>query len=94
MNQSDRLAYYIRLIEEFLAWKRSPDEFSRTFFQRFKTDPGGWPQETFDALNWVATACESFTPQPPRSEFDVTEEDLRSQCAERLDELRRLHRRA
>ena len=90
MNQSDRLAYYIRLIEEFLAGRRNPDEFSRTFFQRFKTDPGGWQQETFDALNWVATACESYTPQPPRSEFDVTEAELRSQCAQRLKELRRL----
>lgn len=94
MNQTDRLAYYIRLIEEFLAARRSPDEFSRTFFRTFKTDPGGWQQETFDALNWVATACESYTPRQPRSEFDVTEAELRSQCAQRLGDLRGLQRRA
>lgn len=92
MSQGARLAKYIQMIEDFLANRLSAEEFSGAYFRAFQKDPGGWGGEFYEALNWVATACESYTPRAPRSEFDVTEDQLRAQCAQRLAVLRRLQR--
>jgi hypothetical protein len=93
MSQSHRLAQYIQMIEGFLDRRTTAEEFSAAFFRSFHDDPGGWQGELYEALNWVATACESYTPRTPRSEFDVSEDQLRAQCAERLKVLRRLYGR-
>jgi len=92
MSQATRLTKYIQMIEDFLARRSTADEFSGAFFRAFQKDPGGWGGDLYEALNWVATACESYTPRAPRSEFDVTEDQLRAQCAERLKALHRLQR--
>ena len=89
MKQSARLANYVQMVEDFLANRSTPQAFSETFFRTFKEDAGGWDTRIFEALNWVATACECYVPGAPTSEFDVTEKQLRTQCAERLKELRR-----
>jgi len=90
MTKGHRLAQYIQMIEDFLGRRSTAEEFATSFFRTFHDDPGGWDGELYEALNWVATACESFTPRTPRSEFDVTEDQLRAQCSERLKLLRRL----
>lgn len=92
MSKSSRLAKYIQMIEDFLGRRTAAEEFSEEFFRAFQADPGGWTGELYEALDWIATACECYTPRAPNSEFDVTEDQLRSQCSERLKVLRRLQR--
>ena len=82
------------MIEDFLSGRSAPNAFTEAFFGAFHEDPGGWNRETYDALNWVATACESYSPRAPRSEFDVSIEELRRECNQRLKELHRLAREA
>ena len=92
MSHATRLATYIRMIEDFLSGRSAPSAFTEAFFEAFHGDPGGWDREAYDALNWVATACESYSPRAPRSEFDVSIEELRRGCTQRLKELHRLAR--
>jgi hypothetical protein len=92
MTKSHRLTQYVRMIEDFLARRSTAEEFSGAFFRAFHEDPGGWGGELYEALNWIATACESYTPRASKSEFDVTADQLRAQCSERLKLLRRLQR--
>lgn len=90
MNFADRLAAYARMIDAFLTGEVTVASFSSAFFREFQHDPGGWSDETFDALNDVATACECYTPLDKRSGFDLDEAQLRAVCTARLRDIRRL----
>ena len=92
MDHATRLRRYIRMIEDYLDGRMATGAFARTFFHTFHDDPGGWSQGIYDALNSVATACESYSPGRPKSEFDVSGAQLREECDQRLGELRRLAR--
>ena len=93
-RRSARLSHYIALIEDFLAGRRAVEEFSDVFFREFQNDPGGWRGGLNESLNGVATACEAYAPDPPWSDFDLTERQLRDECAQHLHELSRLQRDA
>ena len=90
MSQAIPLATYVRMIEDFLSGRNAPDDFTDAFFRAFQDDPGEWSREIYDALNWVAITCESYSPRAPRSEYDVSIEELTRDCRQRLEELYRL----
>ncbi len=93
MSQTTQLARYTRMIKDFLDGRVAAGAFADAFFHAFQGDPGGWMgQGVYEALNSIATACECYSPDVPDSEFDMTEEQLRQECDQRLGQLRRLAR--
>ena len=95
LTVEERLANYVRLIDDYLAGRMPTHEFTNIYFRAFQDDPTMWSERSvalYEALNDVQLACEAWSPDPPRSEFDVTEAELRHTCERRVSELRRFMR--
>src|SRR5688572_15146039 len=84
-----RLRGYVELIEDFLAHRTQASDFSDVFFRRWQADEAPYDEPLWDILNWIALGCECFTEDPrPGNPFDLSEEELRSDCADRIGFLR------
>ena len=90
MSHAIPLAQYVTMIEDLLANRMTAYDFSGAYFLAFQADPTMWSEDVYEPLNAVALMAEAYEPGEPTWRFDVTEEQLRDGCSERVRVLRAL----
>jgi len=84
-----RLEQYISLLDAFLRESISAVEFERLFLITFKSDTTMWPPALFKILDTLFGDIDAFcADEGLREEGDLSEQELRVQCAQALKALK------